>query len=420
MREMWVIAKREFVERVKSKWFIIMTVLWPVLMVGAIVIPAILGGKGTEGAKVEIVDKTGELGEPMSIKLGGPSALGGLGWNVTIVSPDTSEATLRARIKSNDINGYLVLPEDAMTGGTVVYKGDNASNQTVGMLLSQAVTSVIITKRATKAGLSELQLVSIVRPVDVRAQHTTGEEEGASGMFMFLIGYMIAFLMYVAITLYGVNVMRSIVTEKSSRVVELMVAATKPRSMMSGKILGVGFAGLVQIVIWFGLAAVALAYKNDLLAAFGAKPDPKMALIPTLSTSQLALTAVYFVLGYLFYSSLFAAVGAMVSSEQDSQQAQMPVTFLLMIGLFAILAVTNDPRGSTSTFMTLMPFWSPMLMPLRYFLGGATLGQVGMSIGILIVSTLIVVRLAAKIYRVGILMYGKRPSLRELIRWVRY
>ncbi|NVB84529.1 MAG: ABC transporter permease [Kofleriaceae bacterium] len=420
MREAWVIAKREFIERVRSKWFIVMTVLWPVLMVGAIVVPAILGGKGTEGAKVEIVDKSGILGEPIANKLAGPAILHGLGWKTTVVPPDTSETVLRGKIRANEINGYLVISEDALDGGSVVYNGDNASNQTVSMMLTQAVTDVVIRERALKLGLNDAQLISLAKGVDVKARHTTGEEEGTSGGIMFLIGYMIAFLMYVAITIYGVNVMRSIVTEKSDRVVELMVAATKPRSMMSGKIIGVGFAGLVQIAVWFGLAALALAYKDNLLGFFGAKPDPKMALLPTLSTSQLVFTGIYFVLGFLFYSSLYAAVGAMVSSEQDSQQAQMPVTFLLMIGMFAILAVTSDPRGSTASLMTMVPFWSPMLMPLRYFLGGATLGQVGISIGILLVSTLLVVRIAAKIYRVGILMYGKRPSLRELVRWVRY
>lgn len=420
MREMWVIAKREFFERVKSKWFLVMTLLWPILMVGMIVVPALLGGQGTAGAKVEIVDKSGALGQDMAQKLAGPGALQGLEWKTSVVPPDTSETTLRSRIKSNEINGYLVIPEDALDGGTIVYNGDNASNQTVSIMLSQAVTAVIITKRAKKAGLSEVQLFSMVRPVDVRAKHTTGEAEGASGIFTFLIGYMIAFLIYIAITLYGINVMRSIVTEKSSRVVELMVAATKPRAMMSGKILGIGVAGLVQIAIWFALGAIALSYKNDILAAFGAKPDPKMALIPSLTMAQLGITMLCFVFGYLFYSSLYAAVGAMVSSEQDSQQAQMPVTFLLVIGIIAITAVTNDPRGSTANLMTMVPFWSPMLMPLRYFLGGATPAQVALSLGILAVSTVVVARIAAKIYRVGILMYGKRPSLRELVRWVRY
>jgi ABC-2 type transport system permease protein len=128
----------------------------------------------------------------------------------------------------------------------------------------------------------------------------------------------------------------------------------------------------------------------------------------------------FFVFGFLFYSTMYAAVGAMVGSEQDSQQAQMPITMFLVIGMVSMTAVTGDPRGHTAEVLTMVPFWSPMLMPLRYLLGGATGVDVAISLGILIVSMAIVSRAAAKIYRVGILMYGKRPSIAELIRWLRY
>jgi ABC-2 type transport system permease protein len=129
---------------------------------------------------------------------------------------------------------------------------------------------------------------------------------------------------------------------------------------------------------------------------------------------------VYFVLGFFFYAAMYAAVGAMVSSEQETQQVQMPVTMLLVIGVLCFQVVSNDPRGPATVAMTTVPFWSPLLMPMRYVLGGASLGEVALSLGILLVSTGLVVRGAAKIYRVGVLMYGKRPSLRELIRWLRY
>jgi ABC-2 type transport system permease protein len=414
LRDMYVIAKREFMERVRSKWFVVMTVLWPILMVGMIVVPAVIGGQGTDGAKVSIVDKSGELGPSMSFQLG---VL--LKWNPTVVAADSDEKQLRAKIKSNEINGYVVIPKDALDGGEIIYQGDNASNQTVALLFSRVAQSVVIEKRAKRAGLSEVELVALNRPVNVSVKHTTGEEEGTAGVFAFLIGYMIAFFIYILITLYGINVMRSVVTEKSSRVVELLVAATKPRAMMSGKILGVGAAGLLQIGIWFILGALAMSQQDAILGLFGAERDPKMGL-PSLGAIQVVVTLGCFVLGYLFYSALYAAVGAMVSSEQDSQQAQMPVTFLLVIGIIAITAVTGDPRGQASQIMTMVPFWSPMLMPLRYFLGGATLAQVGISLAILAVSTVIVARAAAKIYRVGILMYGKRPTMRELVRWLRY
>lgn len=414
MRDTIVIARREFTERVRSKWFVIMTLLWPVFMLGMIIIPALLGGQGTEGAKVSIIDKSDvDLGSTMSFELTLLQK-----WKTEVVPPDTEEVSLRKQIAAGELNGYVVIPKDALDGGEIVYNGDNASNQSVTIFFAQIANSVVLQKRASRLGLDGMQLASLTKPVRFSVRHTTGEEQGSSGIVTFLLGYMIAFLIYMMITLYGINVMRSVVTEKTSRVVELLVSATKPRAMMSGKILGVGGAGLLQIAIWFILGSIGIEFRDDILGIFGA--TSKGTMLPSLTMTQLAVVLLCFVLGYLFYSAMYAAVGAMVSSEQDSQQAQMPVTFLFVIGIIAITAVTNDPRGQTAVIMTMVPFWSPMLMPMRYFLGGATLGQVGISLLILVVSTIIVARAAAKIYRVGILMYGKRPTLRELVRWLRY
>jgi ABC-2 type transport system permease protein len=415
---MWVIAKREFIERVRSKWFVVMTILWPLLMVAMIVIPALLGGKGTAGAKVVVLDKSGILGETAQGMLAAPPPLG-LEWKTSTIDPSTPESELRRRIRNNDINGYLVIAANALDGGTIVYNGDNASNQTVQIQLHGSMQLLVFQKRAERAGIKAIQMPLLFAPVDVKAKHTTGEEEGRTGIFVFIIGYFLAFLIYIAITLYGITVMRSIVSEKSNKVVELLVAATKPRSMMAGKILGVGAAGLAQIGIWIVLGAIAITNRDIILGWFGASPG-KGPDLPSLTIDQVAVTLACFVLGYLFYSAMYAAVGAMVATEQDSQQAQMPVTFLLVIGIITMQVVINDPRGSTTEIVTMVPFWSPMLMPLRYFLGGATGGQVALSLGILTVSTYLVARAAAKIYRVGILMYGKRPNLRELVRWLRY
>lgn len=416
MRDTIVIARREFTERVRSKWFLVMTLLWPLLMVGMIVVPALLGGQGTAGAKVSIVDHTkSDFGEQLQYNLGVA-----LGWNAKIIAPEANEKDLRKQIKSGTINGYIIVPEDALEGGEIIYTGDNASNQTVTIAFGQQTHAAVIAKRAQKLGLDAAALIKLNMKVNYSVRHSTGEEtEAKSGIATFLLGYMIAFLIYMMITLYGINVMRSVVTEKTSRVVELLVSATKPNAMMSGKILGVGAAGLLQIFIWFLLGAIAITFRDNILSLFGASSGGA-SMMPSLTLTQLAVVLTCFVLGYLFYSAMYAAVGAMVSSEQDSQQAQMPVTFLLVIGIVAITAVTNDPRGQTATVMTMVPFWSPMLMPMRYFLGGANLAQVGISLGILLVSTVLVARAAAKIYRVGILMYGKRPTIRELIRWLRY
>ena len=407
MRETFVIAKREFLERVRTKWFVAMTILGPILMVALILIPALLAGRGGTGAKVDIIDQTGGKVAPLlSVNL---QKLGD--WKITTIDPATTDDTELAKIRTKQLNGFIRVPADGLDKGSTIYRGDNATNQVVQGLLHEAVPIAIIAARGVP--LDKLDTPS------VHAFHTTGETAGESGAGTFLLGYIIAFILYMVITLYGINVMRSVVTEKSSRVVELMVAACKPRSMMSGKILGVGGVGLAQVAVWFLFGGIALAYRTSILKALGAGADAASAL-PSLDAIQVATIVAFFVLGYLFYSTLYAAIGATVSSEQDSQQAQMPVTMFLVIGMVSMTAITGDPRGSTSAIMTLVPFWSPMLMPLRYILGGASPAEVALSLGILAVSILLIARAAAKIYRVGILMYGKRPGFGELVRWLRY
>ena len=415
MRETLVIAKRELIERVRTKWFLVMTILGPLLMIALIVIPVLLASTGATDAKIAIVDESGVLGHKLADLFGA----GDQHWQVRIVPVTTADKDLMAELREKQIAGFLRVPKDAMTGGEIVYRGDNATNQEVQLELRREITTAMITIRARGDGLNDDQLAQLLAQPHITALHTNGESEGENGAATFLLGYIIAMILYFAITLYGVNVMRSVVTEKSSRVVELMVAATKPRAMMAGKIAGVGGAGLLQVGVWLAVGGIALANRDALLGLFGVSAKSASAL-PSLGGLDFAVIALFFALGYLFYSTLFAAVGAMVSSEQDSQQAAMPVTMLLVVGMVMMTAITGDPRGHTAAILTEVPFWSPMLMPLRYLLGGASLGDVALSLAILAVSMMIVARAAAKIYRVGILMYGKRPGLGELIRWLRY
>ncbi len=406
MRETFVIAKREFLERVRTKWFVAMTILGPIFLVGLIVIPALLAGSGGTGAKVDIIDETGKVGPLLSDNF---KKLGD--WKPAIIDPATTDEAERAKLRHHDINGFIRIPKDGLEQGRSVYEGDNATNQVVAVVLERSVPLAIIAARGVP--LDKLDTPKVKR------LHSNGEAAGKSGEGTFLLGYIIAFILYMVITLYGINVMRSVVTEKSSRVVELMVATTKPRSMMSGKILGVGGVGLAQVAVWFVFGGVALAYRTEILRKLGASADAASAL-PSLDAIQVLVIVAFFVLGYLFDSTMYAALGATVSSEQDSQQAAMPITMFLVIAMVSMTAITGDPRGSTSAIMTLVPFWSPMLMPLRFILGGATPAEVALSLGILALSMWVIARAAAKIYRVGILMYGKRPGFAELVRWLRY
>ena len=419
LRDTFVIARRELLERVRTKWFVIMTLIGPIGMIAMIVVPALIASGGTVGTKVDILDRSGALAGPLA------AALESERWRVNVVPvadpaglASTPEATEEAKIRDNQINGYISIPADGVAGGAIVYRGDNASSQAVLGTLQRRVTEVVFRQRALAAGLSSEASAQLAARVPFYAEHTTGDGTSSSGMGAFFIAYILAFILYMVITLYGVAVMRSVVQEKSSRVMELMVAAVKPRSLMAGKILGVGAAGLIQVAVWLAMGAAMLAYRDELLGVFGVTGGGKA--LPSLSVIELAVVLIYFVMGFFFYSSMYAAVGAMVSSEQETQQVQMPVTMLLIIGVLCLQVVSNDPRGSSAATMTMIPFWSPMLMPMRFTLGGAGLGDVALSLAILTISTLLVVRAAAKIYRVGVLLYGKRPGLRELMRWIRY
>lgn len=411
LRDTLVIARRELLERVRTKWFVAITLLGPLFMIALVVVPTLIATKSSAGARVEIIDKTGKVGPKIAAELGKV-------WNVTVVAPDTPDATELARIRDDKINGFLVIPADALAGAEILYRGDNASGQATEPLLRGIVTHVIQTERAEGLKLTEAQTKAMLAPIHLSTQHTTGEAQGTSGLGSFFIAYILAFILYMVITLYGVNVMRSVVQEKTSRVMEFLVAAVKPSSLMGGKILGVGGAALIQLTVWLGIGALALEYREQLLGLFGVAGGG--AALPPVALTELSVTLAFFVLGFFFYAAMYAAVGAMVSSDQDTQQVQMPVTMILVIGVTCLQLVSNSPRGGASALMTQIPFWSPILMPMRFVLGGATAGEVLLSLGILVVSTLLVVRAAAKIYRVGVLMYGKRPSLAELLRWLRY
>jgi ABC-2 type transport system permease protein len=227
------------------------------------------------------------------------------------------------------------------------------------------------------------------------------------------------FILYMAILLYAVNVMRSVVLEKTSRVVEIVVSAAKPRELMLGKIIGVGGVGVFQLVIWAAIALVLFRYRGELLGLFGV-PGAAGFELPPLTPGDIAVVLAYFLGGFFFYASLYAAIGAMVNSDQEAQQAQTPVVILLVIPVVCVQLVAGDPRGAAAEVLTLVPFSSPILMPMRWVLGGARATDLALSLALLLAATAVVVWLAARIYRVGILMYGKRPTLRELGRWIRY
>lgn len=416
MSPWFVVAKREFLERVRTKWFLIVTLLGPLFMGGIIVIPAALSAK--QAAKKSTIVLWSPKGAPLDPKLGaGLKATDGQ-LEVELAPAETQEDALLARVKTRAIDGYLVVPPDLLDGGEVKYRGDNASNFGMMARIQAGLQIAVITARAERAGIQPETFAPLLKHVPFESELTTGEKPGGTGVASFILGYAAMFILYMSILLYAVNVLRSVVLEKTSRVIEVVVSSVKPAQLMTGKIAGVGAVGLTQLAIWLTMAGLILANRAAILAKFGVTGDTGFTLPPVGADAIFVILAA-FVLGFFFYAALYAAIGAMCNSDQEAQQAQTPVVLLLVIPVACVQLVAGDPRGTVAKVLTWIPFSSPVLMPMRYLLGGATFGEACASLALLTAALCGAVWVAARIYRVGILMYGKRPGLTEVWRWIR-
>jgi len=402
---------------VRTGWFIAVTILGPLGMVVLLVVPAWLAVRsGDEKVVIQVIDRTG-AGMFDQLVMNAAELRASL--DLQQERPEADEALLLQRIRDKRINGFLILPRDLLTGGAATYRGDNATNMRLTFDLTQSLQLAALGIRAHAAGISDETFASLATPaIKVIAVHDTGRGETKSPEASLVAGIAVMFLVYFAILFYAVNVMRGVMQEKASRVVEIIVSAVKPAELMLGKIIGVGAVGLLQFAIWAAIALALVRFRGEVLGLFGIAGAS--VELPPLDLVDVLVILTDFVLGFFFYASLYAAVGAVVNSDEEGQQLQMPVMMLLLIPVLCFQLVANDPRGGAAQILTMVPFSSPVLMPMRYLLGGATPAELTLSLAILIVSTAVSVVAAGRIYRVGILMVGKRPSLAELARWIRY
>jgi ABC-2 type transport system permease protein len=219
---------------------------------------------------------------------------------------------------------------------------------------------------------------------------------------------------YITVLIYGVTVMRGVMEEKQSRIIEVLLASVKPFELMLGKVVGIGLVGLTQYVVWV-VSGLALSALSAVAAVAVAGFD-----LPKISVSLMIFFMVYYLLGYFLYAALYAMIGAIVSNEDDGQQAQWPVSMTFAMSFVLSTLAMENPNGVAVTILSLIPFFGPSLMFLRIAIGSAPAWQIAASITLLILTIVVVTWIAAKIYRVGVLMYGKRPTLPELARWLRY
>ena len=422
MNKVWAVIRREFVERVRTKWFLISTILGPIFMIVVTVLPAVLAGTGGGARHIGLLDEgSGSLANRLVTQLET-----GNQFRVERVTTSESGAgaalqELTERVQSKSLDGFLVVSGAALESGKFEYRGRNVSSIRDNALLQAAVRQAVMMERLTQRGVDpgvvqESQARISVTTLRITKRGATGE----TGEATFFLAYVVGFVMYMAIFLYSVNVMRSVLEEKQTRIIEVLVSSLRPFQLLLGKVVGVGGVGLVQMGVWGVFAAAMIRYRAAVFAMFKVPAEQAAAIqLPAIASGMIILVLAYFLLGYLLYSAMFAVVGAVVSTDTEAQQAQMPVVMLLIPWILFFPAVLNDPAGRLWRVMGLVPFWSPIIMPIRFAASDVPAGELALSLAILAVTVIGVVWVAARIYRVGILMYGKRPGIGELFRWAR-
>jgi ABC-2 type transport system permease protein len=396
---------------------VISTILGPLLLGGLIVMSVLLQLRGSGKAqRIALVDQgTHDLGAAVLATLeestpGEPSRF------VVMPLGAAPAEELDARVASGEMDGYLVLPPDLATSGHASYVGTNASSQVDMARLSSRVQKAVIRARAQALGIKPADMQSLLAHVELDTRQAGGG--AASGNAAFGLAYGAAILLYMTILLYGITVMRSVIQEKTSRVLEVIVACASPWDLMVGKLVGVGAVGLTQVGCWLAAAGLLTGFRGPLLARFGMAGADAIAL-PSVGAGPIAVVVFYFLGGYALYSAIYAAVGAVNNSERDAQQAQMPITFLLVGAFMCFPVITSAPRDAAAVALSMVPFFSPVLMPMRCFLTPVPAWQLGASVALLLGTIVATTWVASRIYRVGILMYGKKPSVGELLKWVR-
>ncbi|MEE8133568.1 MAG: ABC transporter permease [Gemmatimonadales bacterium] len=423
MLKIWVVIRREFLERVRNKWFIISTVLGPLLLGSLMFLPAFLLTRAAGTTEVVVLDvSTDGFGERVVERLSSsprmePQYLAG-----RLVDLEAMADSLASEVGDETIDGFLILTDATIEDGTAEYRGSNVASQVDMGVIQRYVQEAALAIRLERSGIdprvvAEASMRLRLHTVNIRG----GEVTDQTGEGAFILAYFMWFLLYFALLVYGVQVAGAVVEEKSSRVIEILVSSLKPFQLLAGKIIGVGAVGLFQLTIWAGFAKVVLDRQSTILRIFGVQVQEgqQVFTLPQVSLDSLAVLLLYFVLGFFLYSTMFAAVGAMSSTESEMRQAQQPVVILFIIPAIVSFGALNDPNGSFATILTLVPLSAPVAMPMRWAVAAVPLPELALSVLILLVTALGVTWLASRIYRVGILMHGKRPTPKELIRWIR-
>ncbi len=442
MRKLWAVLKREYRETVRKPSFLVMTVLAPFLLAGLMIVPALLAVKGMGERRVAILDGTGRLGDVTAAlrkelpggaspfarggrtgRQGGPAGkivpeyvdLSGVDAK-NAVGPYLERLSTERAPMARRLDGVLLVPADAFESPFthLTYFSRSAADLVVQEKLGRVVNLALQRERLSSRGMagSELEMVLASLPVQA-VQVTKSGQERTGGEANFLVAMLFLAVLFIPSLVYGQEVMRGVIQEKTDRVVEILVSSMTPMELLSGKILGMAAIGLTQIAVWVTMAGLVVG--SGLSEARAAGVDLSSVLRPSVAV----WFVVFFLLSYLVSVGIYAAGGAIVSSEKEAQQVLTPVVFILLVPWFLLMPILTSPDSTLSVVLSLVPIYTPMTMFVRVLVSEPPAWQVALSLVLSVGTIAFLLKATAKIFRAGILATGKRPTIPELWRWLK-
>ena len=416
MRKVWVVIRREFVERIRTRWFWVMALLGPLFFAAVFVLPTVLASRGGVRQIVVVDATTGPVGARITHLLNDSPM-----FRAQRV-PASGEVvdSLTTEVEQKRLGGFLIVTDAAADSGKAEYRGSNVSGFATVGALERTIGEVVSAVRLEREGVDPRVVARARIPVRLETKKIAGgKTTGETAAQSFSLAYFMGIILYTAILLYGINVMSSVLEEKTTRIVEVLVSSLRPFQLMLGKVLGVGAVSIFQFLIWGVSARLLFTHRPAFLTGRDVGEADQIFQVPHVSGATAAVFINYFLGGFFLYSAMFAAVGAISSSEQEARQAQQPISWLLVLSFVSMFGMLNDPGSAFAITLSLIPFSSPIAMPVRWAAGNLPVSELALSLAILLAAIGGVTWVAARIYRVGILMTGKRPNLKDLVRWIR-
>ena len=417
------IVKREYLARLRSKGFWISTIALPVMMAAWAVLPSLMVAKAKTSQKLAVVDRTHEVAGLLRETLDdlAKRTAGQVSFDLEVVEPETDAAAQQAALDQSvldeEIAAWVWIDPEMLAENRVEYHAQSVSNFITQQALTGALSVAVQQVRLVESGYDPEIVAELSSSVNLETVRISAEGSRAEGgLGGFALAFAVFMMLYITTLIYGQQVMLGVLEEKSSRVVEVILSTVDPLDLMAGKIVGIGLAGLTQLGIWFSFAAVLTAPVVVAAMAF----LPAGTELPTLPPILVLHFFLLFILGYFFYATFYAMIGSAFNNPQEAQQmASLAVIFVVLPWIF-FLPILNDPDSTLAVVTSLIPIFTPFLMVLRIAVKMPPTWQI--LLGYFLTTALCagMIWLCARIYRIGILMYGKKPSLRELWRWIRY